>query len=128
MSLTLFIRSFKAPCKCTYNIPSQIITVMSNLLEVSNEPGVRSLQQREESSTFSQEVLNTAETFGLYLAMFLEGSGMDGLVITTNNIGMNMMALYSVCVCDIPMNNCKLCMAHTIMCMYVLHLSTCTVY
>ena len=68
-----------------------ILTVLSNLVSPNNLPGSMQLMETDPEATFSEDLLDSAERYGLYLSALLEQSnateGAGEVTIKTDNIG-----------------------------------------
>lgn len=51
-----------------------ILTVLSNLVSPNNLPGSMQLMETDPEATFSEDLLDSAERYGLYLSALLEQS------------------------------------------------------
>ena len=60
--------------------------MLSNLVSTDNLPGAQQLMEKRPDSPFSQNLLHTAERYGLYLASLLEQNDGGNLTIVADNI------------------------------------------
>ena len=60
--------------------------MLSNLVSTDNLPGAQQLMEERPDSAFSQNLLHTAERYGLYLASLLEQNEEGNLTIAADNI------------------------------------------
>ena len=64
-----------------------ILEVLSNIINTNNLPGIMRITENDPQSTFSQNILNSAERYGVYLSSLLE-QGIDNgeMVVSTENL------------------------------------------
>ncbi len=56
-------------------------------MDLNNLPGSKQLTESDPESTFSEDLLNSAERYGLYLSAFLEQSNdTENLILMADNI------------------------------------------
>ena len=67
-----------------------ILDVISNVISTSNLPGAAQLAQVDPQETFAQDILESAEQYGLFLATYLDYvvdiGGTNTMILAADNI------------------------------------------
>ena len=67
-----------------------ILDILSNLISTDNLPGAAQLSQEDPEETFAQDILETAELYGLFLATYLDLladiGGINSTILAAENI------------------------------------------
>ena len=68
-----------------------VLTLLSNVIDINNLPGSRRLDQQDPQNSFSRDVLASSERYGLYLSALLEnameaGDTATDMVLVRDNI------------------------------------------